>query len=192
MKNIILASSSPRRKELLKRYNLDFEIIASQIEERVLPYEEPVQVVMTLAFQKADDIAKRINKDAIVIAADTVVYLDSILGKPKDEEDAFHMLGSLSGKEHFVITGLALIDTSIGKKIVDYETTKVKFRELTPEKIRSYISTGEYKDKAGAYGIQGYGDILVEYIIGPYSNVVGLPIAKLDKLLEKHFCMKIL
>lgn len=192
MKKLILASSSPRRREILERYNLDFQIIKSHIDEKVSFNDDPFQVVMSLAFQKAEDIAKGLDFDAIVIGADTVVYLDRVIGKPKDEIDAYRILEDLSGREHSVITGIALIDTNLGKKIVDYEITKVKFRELQPEKINSYISTGEFKDKAGAYGIQGYGEILVDWIEGPYSNVVGLPIVKVDKLLERHFYTKIL
>lgn len=192
MRRIVLASSSPRRKEILGRYYSDFEIITSHIDEKVSSDEDPIQVVMSLAFQKAEDIAYKLDSDAIVIAADTVVYMNSVLGKPKDESDAYRMLESLSGKEHLVITGLAIIDTNIGKKVIDYETTKVKFRELQPEKINRYISTREFKDKAGAYGIQGYGEILVDWIEGSYSNIVGLPIVKLDKLLERHFDTKIL
>ncbi|MFA5524440.1 MAG: nucleoside triphosphate pyrophosphatase [Tissierellales bacterium] len=192
MKKIILASSSPRRREILERYNVDFQIIKSHIEENISFNDNPFQVVMSLAFQKAEDISKNLDYDAIVLAADTIVFLDRIIGKPKDEIDAYKILQSLSGKEHSVITGIAIIDTSTGKKIVDYEITKVKFRELQAEKIKSYISTGEFKDKAGAYGIQGYGEILVDWIEGPYSNVVGLPIVKVDKLLERHFNTKIL
>lgn len=192
MRKIVLASSSPRRKEILGRYYTDYEIITSHIDEKVSIDEDPIQVVMSLAFQKAENIVNKLDFDAIVIAADTVVYMDNVLGKPKDEIDAYKILESLSGKEHLVITGLAIIDTNIEKKVIDYETTKVKFRELQPEKINRYISTGEFKDKAGAYGIQGYGEILVDWIEGSYSNVVGLPIVKLDKLLERHFDTKIL
>lgn len=192
MKKIVLASSSPRRRELLERYNLNFEIMASEINEKVLQSEEPAQVAMTLAFQKASDIAQRFHEDALIIAADTVVYMDGILGKPKNEQDAYNMLNRLSGNEHLVITGVALIDIKSEKKLIDYEATKVKFRKLTSEKIKNYLNTKEYMDKAGAYGIQGYGEILVDYVIGSYSNIIGLPIAKLDKLLEKYFHIKIL
>ncbi|WP_352420127.1 Maf family protein [Proteiniborus sp.] len=192
MKKIVLASSSPRRKEILDRYNIDFESITSHINEKVSSDEDPIQVVMSLAFQKAEDIAIKLDYDAIVIGADTIVYMNSVLGKPKDDIDAYRILESLSGKEHCVITGLAILDINSGKKVIDYEITKVKFRELPSEKINRYINTGEFKDKAGAYGIQGYGEILVDWIEGSYSNVVGLPIVKLDKLLERHFNTKIL
>lgn len=192
MGKIVLASSSPRRREILERFNIDFEIIKSDIDEKTSSDEDPIQVVMSLAFQKAEDITNKIDFDAIIIAADTVVYMDRILGKPKNEKDAYRMLKSLSGKEHYVITGIAIVDTNLGKKIIDYEITKVKFRELQPEKINRYIETGEFKDKAGAYGIQGYGEILVDWIEGSYSNVVGLPIVKLDKLLDRNHIIRIL
>lgn len=192
MKKIVLASSSPRRREILEKYNVDFQIFKSHISEKISFNDEPFQVVMSLAFQKAEDISNGLDFDAIVLAADTIVYLDKVIGKPKDELDAYRILESLSGKEHSVITGIAIIDTSLGKKVVDYEITKVKFRELQPEKINRYLSTEEFKDKAGAYGIQGYGEILVDWIEGSYSNVVGLPIVKVDKLLERHFNTKIL
>lgn len=192
MKKIVLASSSPRRKEILRRYNREFEVITSNIDEKVLSDDDPLQVAMSLAFQKAEDIANKLDSDAIVIAADTVVFMNSVLGKPNDEIDAYRILESLSGKKHLVITGIAIIDTTLRKKVVDYEITKVKFRDLQPDKINRYINTGEYKDKAGAYGIQGYGEILVDWIEGSYSNVVGLPIVKLDRLLERHFATKIL
>lgn len=192
MGKIVLASSSPRRREILERFNIDFEIIKSDIDEKTSSDEDPIQVVMSLAFQKAEDITNKIDFDAIIIAADTVVYMDRILGKPKNEKDAYRMLESLSGKEHYVITGIAIVDTNLGKKIIDYEITKVKFRELQPEKINRYIETGEFKDKAGAYGIQGYGEILVDWIEGSYSNVVGLPIVKLDKLLDRNHIIRIL
>ncbi len=192
MKKIVLASSSPRRKKILSKYNIDFETMTSHIDEEISSDDDPIQVVMSLAFQKAEDIANRLDFDAIVIAADTIVYMEKVLGKPKDKIDAYRTLESLSGKEHLVITGIAIIDINLGKKVIDYEITKVKFRELQPEKINKYIDTGEFIDKAGAYGIQGYGEILVEWIEGSYSNVVGLPIVKLDKLLERHFKTKIL
>lgn len=191
MKKIILASSSPRRREILKKYNVDFEIMTSSISEKISSDEDPFQVAMSLAFQKAEDISKRIDFDAIVIAADTVVYMDKVIGKPKDETDAYKILENLSGKEHLVITGISIIDVASGKKIIDYEETRVKFREFDPEKVNRYIRTGEFKDKAGAYAIQGYGEILIDWIEGTYSNVVGLPIVKLDKLLMKHFNMTI-
>lgn len=192
MTKIILASSSPRRKEILEKYNMDFEIIKSNIQENMLKREKPETVAMSLAFQKAFDVACKVEKGNIVIGADTIVYMDKIFGKPKDEKDAFKMLLDLSDKIHYVITGISIINVAHSKKIVDYAKTTIKFRKLTEDKIRRYISTGEYKDKAGAYGIQGYGELLVEWIKGSYPNVVGLPINKLDYLLEKYFDIKLL
>lgn len=193
MNKIILASASPRRKELLSIFDVDFDIFTSNINEIVRSNEDPKQVSMSLAFQKALDVSSKFNSHEIVLAADTIVYKDNrILGKPKNSEDAMNMLKALNGSIHSVITGIALIEAGTNKKIVDYCETKVKFRQMSHEKIESYIRTGEYKDKAGSYAIQGYGSVLVEWIEGSYSNVVGLPIAKVDDLLGKHFGLKLL
>lgn len=193
MEKIILASSSPRRKEILNRYNLEPIIFGAQIEEKVTKGEFPEQVAMSLAFEKSFWVSKHFNKDEIIIGADTIVVLeDIILGKPKDEKDAFEILSFLSGKEHSVITGICIMKANTNIKIIDYESTIVRFRHLSKETITRYIDTKEPMDKAGAYGIQGYGQILVEKIDGCYSNVVGLPLAKLDYLLNKFFDVQIL
>lgn len=192
MKRIILASSSPRRKEILERFNVKFETIVSKVDEDFDSKEQPSEVVKSLALKKCKDVADRCKNGDIVIAADTIVYYDQILGKPKDRKDAFDMISRLSGKTHLVMTGLAIIEVDSGKTIVDYEVTKVKFRDLNSKKIERYLNTEEYTDKAGAYGIQGYGEILVESINGSFSNVVGLPISKLDKLLEENFNLNLL
>lgn len=192
MKRIILASSSPRRKEILERFNVKFETIVSKVDEDFDSKEQPSEVVQSLALKKCKDVADRCKNGDIVIAADTIVYYDQILGKPKDRKDAFDMISRLSGKTHLVMTGLAIIEVDSGKTIVDYEVTKVKFRDLNSKKIERYLNTEEYTDKAGAYGIQGYGEILVESINGSFSNVVGLPISKLDKLLEENFNLNLL
>lgn len=190
MNKIILASASPRRSDILEGYGLDIEILPAQIDEIVREGESPEQIAMSLAFEKAYSVALNI-KNKIVIGADTVVVLgDEILGKPRDKEEAFKMLRALSGKEHKVITGISIIKGNI--KIVDYESTLVKFRQLSHEQINKYIDTLEPMDKAGAYGIQGYGKILVETINGSYSNVVGLPIVKTDFLLTRFFDIQIL
>lgn len=115
-----------------------------------------------------------------------------ILGKPKDEWDSFNMIKLLSGREHNVVTGISIIEADSNIKIIDYEKTKVVFRKLSDDKIKNYIETNEYEDKAGGYGIQGYGEILVERIEGCYSNVVGMPVFKLDYLLEKYFNISLL
>lgn len=190
MNKIILASASPRRYDLLKSYDIDIEVITSDIKETIQGDEKPEQLAMALAFEKAYSISLD-RLDEIVLGADTIVVLeDKILGKPKDREDAFKILSSLSGKTHRVITGISIIKGNI--KIVDYESTSVTFRNLNEDQILKYIDTEEPMDKAGAYGIQGYGKILVESINGCYSNVVGLPIVKTDYLLTRFFDIQIL
>lgn len=187
MGDIILASSSPRRKEILERYNINPTIISSDIIEKSIKGEKPTQIAMSLAFQKAYNISI-LHPDNIIIGADTiVVFQDEILGKPKDTEDAFRMLKLLNGKCHNVITGISIIQNASNIKIVDYEETIVKFRNLDDSKLKNYVNTYEPMDKAGAYGIQGYGALLVEKIDGCYLNVVGLPLVKLDFLLNKFF-----
>ena len=192
MDRIVLASGSPRRKEMLEKYNIEPIIIKSNVEEIINQDEAAEQIAMSLALTKALDVSARFNDD-IVIGADTIVVIDEvILGKPNNEEDAFKMLSMLSGRMHEVITGIAIIKENTNKKIIDYELTKVKFRELSNDLINRYIKTKEPHDKAGSYGIQGIGAILVENIDGCYSNVVGLPLTKIDILLNKYFDYKIL
>lgn len=193
MKNIILASSSPRRKELLDKYNLNLCIFPAEIDEFHRKDESPEQIAMALALEKALWVEEHFNKNEIIISADTIVVLEGeILGKPVDEEEAFHMLKLLSGKEHEVITGLSIVRANTNLKVVDFERTIVQFRNISDEKIKKYISTKEPMDKAGSYGIQGYGQVLVKKIDGCYSNVVGLPLGKLDYLLNKFFNIQIL
>ncbi|NLC03517.1 MAG: septum formation inhibitor Maf [Tissierellia bacterium] len=192
MENIILASSSPRRKEILEKYNLHPIIINSDIIEKSYSGEKPSQIAMSLSFQKSYNVSM-LHQEQIVIGADTiVVYGNEILGKPKDKDDAFRILKLLNGKYHSVITGISIVQNSTNIKVVDYETTKVKFRELSHNKLKDYINTNEPMDKAGAYGIQGYGALLVEKIDGCYLNVVGLPLVKLDFLLNKFFKISLL
>lgn len=190
MNKIILASASPRRIDILKGYNLDLEIIPASIDEIHRGDEGPEQLAMALAFQKTLWVSK-IRPDEVVLGADTIVVLqDKILGKPKNEDDAFEILQALSGKDHRVITGISIIKGN--KKIIDYESTSVRFRRLSRQEILKYIETSEPMDKAGAYGIQGYGRTLVEKINGSYLNVVGLPILKTDLLMNRFFDIKIL
>lgn len=192
MKKIVLASGSPRRKELFAQLDIIPIIWSSDIPERTSTSEKPESVAMSLALQKALG-ASDLFGDSLIIAADTIVVLDgSIMGKPKSEEDAYEMLKALSGRSHEVITGIAIIDSSKGSKVVDYEKTIVTFRNLNKDRIESYISSGEVLDKAGAYGIQGKGALLVEKIEGCYFNVVGLPLTKLESCLEKYFDIKFL
>ena len=184
---IILASKSPRRREILENTKVRFSIEESQIDEVIKLNELPKETVMRLAYEKALDVANR-NRNSLVIGADTIVVInDTILGKPKDDIEAFSMLKLLSGKTHYVITGFALINLSLNKKIVDCQISQVTFKELSEATIKDYIQTKESLDKAGAYGIQGYGGLLVENIQGDYFNIVGLPISKISDCLKDHF-----
>ena len=164
-----------------------FSIEESQIDEVIKLNELPKETVMRLAYEKALDVANR-NRNSLVIGADTIVVInDTILGKPKDDIEAFSMLKLLSGKTHYVITGFALINLSLDKKIIDCQVSQVTFKELSEQCIKDYLQTKESLDKAGAYGIQGYGGLLVENIQGDYFNIVGLPISKISDCLKDHF-----
>lgn len=182
---VILASASPRRKELLERIGVKFDIIPATGEE-VITKKIPEEVVMELAKQKAEEIAKVTEEDALIIGADTVVACDGkILGKPKDEEDAFQMLTMLSGREHEVYTGVAMIDNR--EKSIEnfFERTKVKMYPITEKEIREYIAGGEPMDKAGAYAIQGTGAKFIQKIEGDYHNVVGLPLGRIYQEIKR-------
>lgn len=184
---IILASKSPRRREILENTKVRFSIEESQIDEVIKLNELPKETVMRLAYEKALDVANR-NRNSLVIGADTIVVInDTILGKPKDDIEAFSMLKLLSGKTHYVITGFALINLSLDKKIIDCQVSQVTFKELSEQCIKDYLQTKESLDKAGAYGIQGYGGLLVENIQGDYFNIVGLPISKISDCLKDYF-----
>lgn len=186
MKHIILASKSPRRKELLERLNLNFEIIVSQVDEDSFKENTPYELVERLAYEKANSILQLTDKDSIIIGSDTVVVFDNqILGKPNDEHQALIYLKKLSGKRHFVYSGIAILDSKTNKKYVTHEVTEVYMKELNDEEISSYIKTGEPLDKAGAYGIQGVGSIFIEKIVGDYYNVMGLPLNKLYRGLNE-------
>ena len=181
--HIILASQSPRRRELLERMGISqFDVIPAKGEERADPSLTPEQLVEALSRQKAAEVAAA-HPDALIIAADTVVAVDgAVLGKPRSREDAADMLKRLSGREHTVYSGLTV--SWQGRSITQHEATTVRFRPLTQADITHYISTGEPMDKAGAYGIQGYGCTLVEGISGDYYNVVGLPVCRLSQILS--------
>ncbi|PAT02737.1 septum formation inhibitor Maf [Candidatus Izimaplasma bacterium ZiA1] len=181
-KSYILASGSPRRKELLELLHIDFKIITSDIEEIINPDLSHEDVVMDLAKQKATDIASS-NKGSIVLGFDTlVIYKNSPLGKPKDNNDAFSMLRQLSGNTHQVLTGCCIIE---GDKVETfYDQALVTFSTMTDQEILDYIDTNEPMDKAGAYGIQGYGAKFIENVNGDFYSVMGLPINKLYKYLN--------
>ena len=177
---IILASASPRRREILKNAGIDFKVVAADIDENTEKCA-PHEVVLDIAKRKAAAVAE--IESGVVIAADTVVSVDGkILGKPRDDDDAFKMLKALSGREHEVYTGVCVICG--GKTDCFYEKTNVFFREMTDDTIRAYIETGEPRDKAGAYAIQGKCAAYITRIEGDYLNVVGLPLARLCELLE--------
>lgn len=186
MDKILLASKSPRRIEILGKY-CELEIVPAQIEEVCYTRMRPEEFVMALSLKKALYIALEEEKRGLIIAADTIVYKDDILEKPSDRDDAFRMLKTLSGKVHYVYTGFSIIDEEIPLRIIDYDVTEVEFYELSDEMINSYLDTGEYADKAGGYGIQGFGELLVKSIKGSYSNVVGLPVSKINEILIKYF-----
>lgn len=186
--NIVLASNSPRRREILNQLNINFEVIPSDFEETLINME-PIALVEHFAYMKALDVYERLksnlSEETYIIGSDTIVYCDNIMGKPKSDEDAFNMLKTLSNKEHQVISGLSIIQGSTGKAVTMHESTKVWIRELEDREILTYISSGEPSDKAGSYAIQGIGSLFVEKIQGCYFNVVGLPVNKLFKIMKQ-------
>lgn len=181
---MILASQSPRRRELLGQMGFSFTVRPAKGEELPHPELTPAQLVEELARQKALEVSAETEADDVVVAADTVVAIDGkVLGKPHDKVHAAQMLSALSGREHTVYTGVAV---KRGETLlVEHEATQVRFRPLTEREIDLYIQTGEPMDKAGSYGIQGYGALLVEGIRGDYFNVVGLPICRLGRMLAQ-------
>lgn len=183
---IILASASPRRAQILSQIGFSFKTIPSAVEEIVTDHD-PVEVAKDLALKKADDIAEN-YPDQIVIGADTVVFVDKrILGKPATEEDAQAMLRILSGRTHIVYTAFAIVHKLKKKKVVGIESTEVTFRNLAEQDIIRYVDSGSPMDKAGAYGIQDQSAVFVESIHGDFYNVVGLPISKIYACLQDQF-----
>ncbi|MGQ9509005.1 MAG: Maf family protein [Thermodesulfobacteriota bacterium] len=184
MKNsLILASKSPRRYELLKRMGLEFKVIPSHVEEDIVPDESPQRRVLRLAKAKTLEIGKKyINQ--WILGADTIVYIDhSILGKPKDSEEAKRMLRRLSGREHRVFTGVSIRHLGKGKEDKAVVQSRVKIKRLTPSEIEWYIESGEPFDKAGGYAAQGIGAFMIESIKGSYTNVIGLPLCEVIQML---------
>jgi septum formation protein len=176
---LILASSSPRRAEILTNAGLRFSVLSSAADESPYPGEAPAALVQRLANAKADLVTARAVGPAIVLAADTVVVLDDkILGKPRSVEDARHMLQQLSGRTHSVLTGVALIRLPDRERRQFIESTLVHFRPITDEELSSYLATEEPYDKAGAYAIQGQAGRYIPRIEGCYFNVVGLPLSR--------------
>lgn len=187
---IVLASASPRRRELLAGLGLDYTVLVSNVEEQITE-REPARVVEELSAQKAGDVLQRLGSESgeelLIIGADTIVAVEGqILGKPVDEKDGAEMLKRLSGRQHQVYTGVTLYHWRRGemRRCTFHECTQVWFYPMTQEEISWYISTGEPMDKAGAYGIQGLGNRFVKAIEGDYNNVVGLPVARLYQELK--------
>jgi septum formation protein len=174
---IILASSSPRRRELLSALGMPFEVIAPDIDETLMDGEKPVEFCIRASYDKAHAIAQH-HTEAIVLGADTVVVVDNtVLGKPENKTEAAKFLTMLQGRSHDVFTGYSIIEKSKEKSISKVIHSKVYFRDMTAEEISWYISTGEPMDKAGAYGLQGIGALFVDKIEGSYTNVIGLPLS---------------
>ncbi|HYL64820.1 MAG TPA: Maf family protein [Candidatus Methylomirabilis sp.] len=183
---LILASASPRRAEILRDAGFSFHVMSSAVDETPIPGESPSNMVQRLADAKAELVAARAVGPAIVIAADTVVTLDGrIFGKPRSSDDARHMVETLSGRTHSVITGVTLIRLPDAERLSFVETTLVHFTKLADEDITRYLSCGEPHDKAGAYAIQGLGGRFIPRIEGCYFNVVGLPLARVTQALAQ-------
>ena len=183
--DIILASGSPRRRQLLEQIGLKrFTVRSSDVDETADLSRPPSEIVEELSARKALAVAAEAGADSLILAADTIVTIEgAVLGKPADENDAFRMLCSLSGCRHQVYTGVTLLYR--GERLTQHEVTDVTFRALSEAEIGAYIATGEPMDKAGAYGIQGLGALLVEGIRGDYFNVMGLPLCRLGRMLSR-------
>lgn len=189
MKRIILASGSPRRKEILKKLNINFETIPSSYNEMMENLLFSYEKIENLAYNKALNVAEKIDDPALIVGADTVVVLNNmILGKPKDRDEAYKMLKDLSGKEHFVVTSICVIETPTMRKKTQSTTSYVEFSELTDEMINNYIDNFKPFDKAGSYGIQELPPEFVKHIGGSFENIVGLCPKSLEKVLSafKH------
>lgn len=184
--SIILASASPRRRELLEMLGMEFKIIPAE-NELSFPSLAPADAVAATALGKVLEVSEKCQKSDIIIAADTMVCVDGrLLGKPASRDDAYNMLKMLSGREHQVYTGVAVSHN--GSSISDFEMTSVRFCTMSDNDIQSYIDTNEPMDKAGSYGIQGKGSVFIEGITGDYFNVMGLPLHKLHNMLREFNC----
>lgn len=189
---IILASSSPRRKELLEKLGLRFEVIPSLIDEIPLPGESPEDFALRASTEKALNVSGNLDEHSVVIGVDTIVVIDGeILGKPKDKKEAITMLEKIAGKEHRVITGFSIVKPKTEILHREFVESKVKIKTLAPWELEGYIKTGEPMDKAGAYGAQGVGAFMIEEIHGSYTNVVGLPLAQVIDVLTRLGVLKL-
>ncbi|MHA1658585.1 MAG: nucleoside triphosphate pyrophosphatase [Promethearchaeota archaeon] len=198
MKKLILASKSIDRSEIFKRSKIPFEIFVTNVDEEKFKtkYSNPIELVKELAKAKAKSAQKSFStkiKEAIIVAADTVVEFNGeIIGKAKDEQQAFLILKKLAGNTHHLITGIAITKTNSRKIIIDYDITSVKFLNLTNEEILSYINSDEWKGRAGAYSMREKASIFIESIEGSSSNVIGLPMHKIYKILKFEFNLNLL
>ena len=182
---LILASESPRRRELLAAVGVPFRVTPSGVEEKPLPGEPPARFIRRAALEKGDEVAAR-HPSSFVLSADTIVVADgTILGKPRDRADARRMLSLLAGREHRVCTAVCLLCAGRGYCDLRTETTRVRFRDLTPAEIAAYARTGECDDKAGAYAAQGAGMLLIDRVAGSFTNVVGLPMTTVVRMLQR-------
>lgn len=189
MRKIVLASKSPRRKELLENIGLKFSVAVSDADESMISKNtDPGLYVRELSLLKANAVARLCEKNTFIIGADTiVVHNNEILGKPKDRNDAFKMLSNLSGDVHYVYTGISVIDTNDMHSVSEYEKTAVKFRNLSEREINYYIDNFNVMDKAGAYGIQEFASTFAESVNGDYFNIVGLPVCRLCTMISKEY-----
>lgn len=190
----VLASQSPRRIELLRNIGLNPKVVPANIDEEQIKTEDPRELVTQLAMLKALHVAKKYaGRDYLVIGADTCVYIDEkILGKPASKDEAAEMLRTLSGRSHQVYTGCCAVRCTNMETAVTVRSTTVRFKSLSEEEIAAYVESGEPMDKAGAYGIQELGSLLIEGIEGDYFNVVGLPVCALGEMLDREFGIKLL
>lgn len=189
---IILASSSPRRKELLEKLGLRFEVIPSLIDEIPLPDESPEDFALRTSTEKALNVSRNLDDHSVVIGVDTIVLIDGeILGKPKNKKEAITMLEKIAGKEHRVITGFSIVKPKTEILHREFVESRVKIKTLAPWELEGYIKTGESMDKAGAYGAQGIGAFMIEEIHGSYTNVVGLPLAQVIDVLTRLGVLKL-
>ncbi|TCT14973.1 septum formation protein [Natranaerovirga pectinivora] len=180
MRKIVLASKSPRRKEILQSLKIPFQTITSDFDESICDIKEPSSLVKNLSQGKAESVMDLLKEPSLVIGSDTIVVFNNmILGKPKNEEEAFEFISMLEGKKHEVYSGIAIVDTESDNVYVNYEKTNVYMRHIKETEIQSYIKSGEPMDKAGAYGIQGIGSVFIERIEGDFYSVMGFPILKL-------------
>ena len=198
MRRIVLASKSPDRRKLFNLAKINFEVLETNVDEEHFKAKitDPIKLVCKLAEEKALT-AKRIlekeNKDAVIITADTIVeYNNEIIGKAKDEKHAFEILKKLSGRTHNLITGFAITETKEPKLIIDYDRTEVKFLVLSNKEILDYIKSGEWKGRAGAYSIREKASLFIDSIYGSISNVIGLPMQKIYKILKNEFNLNLL